>query len=180
VKTIFLLATGPSLTQERADYVRGQTVMAIKGAARFAPWADFLFFADWEFFRDNRPIVDTFAGRVLTISRKAHLRLRNKVELIEKGLPGKTVSSGHTAVDVAAGLGFKRIVLAAGFDCRLVDGQSHCHGDYKRPAQLYSDVHLPAWADYPARARKAGVEIVNATPGSAIGVFPVERLDRIM
>jgi hypothetical protein len=179
MKTIFLLAPGPSLTPEVVERVRGQTTMAIKHAARLAPWADFLFFADWEFFRDNRPIVDTFEGRVLTISRKAHLRLRHKVELIEKGLPGRTISSGHTAVDVAAGLGFKRVVLV-GYDCRIVAGQSHCHDQYRRPAHLYSDVHLPAWSGYQDRMRARSVEVINATLGSAIDVFPVAPLERVL
>lgn len=179
MKSIFLLAPGPSLTQEIADQVRGHTTMAIKVAARFAPWADFLFAADWEFFRDSRPLVDTFAGRVLTLSRSARLRLPGKVDLIETSIPGAPVSSGHSAVDVVIGLGFKRIVLV-GFDCRLVGGQSHCHADYKRPAQLYSDIHLPAWRDNAARARKAGAEVINATPGSAIDVWPQISLSRVI
>jgi hypothetical protein len=116
---------------------------------------------------------------VLTVSRRAHKQSSGKVELIEKGLPGRIVSSGHGAVDVAMGLGFKRLVLV-GFDCRVVDGRSHNHHEFNRPAVLFSDTFLPAWDPYPARARERSVEIINATPGSAIKVFKTAALAQVL
>jgi hypothetical protein len=179
-ETAFLLGGGASLTQQIADQVRKFRTIVINSTARLAPWASVLFFADFNWFRDHRPIIDLWPGKVITVSRQAHQALPGKVALVAPPtVQDKVLTAGHHAVDVAIALGAKRIVLL-GFDCRLVDARSHNHRDYRRPAKLYADTVLPMWAEYPERARQHGVEIVNATPGSAIDVFPFATLDRMM
>lgn len=79
-------------------------------------------------------------------------------------------NSGCGAIHLAAQLGAKRIVLL-GFDMRRVRGLGHYFGDHP-------DKPKPQTLDFPrwisaikllARALKArGIEVVNATPGSAL------------
>jgi hypothetical protein len=177
---VFLLGGGASLTQTIADKVRGRNTIAINSTARLAPWADVLFFADYDWFRDHRPIVDPWPGKVITTSRQAHKALPRKLQLIEPPIvQDKVLTAGHHAVDMAIAMGAARIILL-GFDCRIVNGRSHCHQDYYRPGELYADTVLPMWAEYLERARQRGVEIVNASPGSAINFFPIVPLDRII
>lgn len=180
-ETAFILGGGFTLTAEIAERVRGRKTIVLNSTSRLAPWASVLMFADWPWFREHRPIVDNWPGDVLTISRRAARVLPDKVQLVPPPITRTDkLSVGHHAVDVAMWLGVKRIVLL-GFDCRLVDGQSHNHQDYSNSHEvLYTTWLLPAWADYPERARKRRVEIVNATPGSAIAVFPQISLDRVL
>lgn len=178
----FILGGGPSLTAEIAERVRGRKTIVCNSTARLAPWADVLFFHDWPWFRDNRPIVDNWPGIVVTASARAR-RVRPRCELYFVGPPttqAKPPSSGHHAVDVAIAFGAVEIVLL-GFDCRVVDGRSHNHDDYANPkGKCYAENFLPAWAEYPARVAAAGATVLNATPGSAIDVFPLVSLDRVL
>jgi len=178
----FILGGGPSLTAEIAGQVRGHgKTIVLNTTARMAPWADALYFHDWPWFRGNRPIADTFAGLVITGSARAY-RMKTRYRKVWAQPPliqAKPLSSGHHAVDVAIGLGCKAIILL-GFDCRLVDGRSNNHDEYKNKGKVYSESFLPAWAEYPERARRAGVSIINCTPGSAIDAFPKVTLDEVL
>jgi len=180
-ETAFLLGGGASLTAEIAATVRGRKTIVMNSTARLAPWADVLLFVDWPWFRENRPIVDYWAGNVVTISRRAARVLPDKVQLLAPPITRTDkLSAGHHAVDIALWLGVSRIVLL-GYDCRLVDGRSHNHQDYSnRHEVLYTDWLLPAWEPYPARAAQRGAVVVNATPGSAIEVFPKSNLTGIL
>ena len=178
---VFILGGGSTLTAEIAETVRGRPTIALNSTVRLAPWAKVLFFMDWPWFREHRPLVDYFPGAVLTISRRAAKVLPDKIQLVAPPIvQPKLLSAGHHAVDVAIAMGARRIVLL-GFDCRIVNGRSHCHDDYgHQKGELYGDVFLPMWAEYPARAAAAGVEIINASPGSLIDVFPQISLDLIL
>lgn len=178
----FILGGGPTLTAEIADQVRGHgKTIVLNTTARMVPWADALYFHDYPWFRDNRPIADNFAGLVITGSKRAYkIKTRaHKVWAQPPTIQAKPLSSGHHAVDVAVALGCKVIVLL-GFDCRLVDGRSNNHDEYKNKGKVYSESFLPAWADYPARAAAAGATVLNATPGSAITVFPTVDLGELL
>lgn len=178
----FILGGGASLTAEIAESVRGHgKVMVINSTARLAPWADALYFHDYPWFRDHRPIVDNFAGKVFTSSRRAYsFKTRShKFWAQPPTIQSKPLSSGHYATDVVLALGCKVIVLL-GMDCRNIEGRSHNHNDYEDPKGLTHPIFLPMWDEYPARAAAWGATIINATPGSAIAVFPQISLDRVI
>jgi hypothetical protein len=180
-QTVILLGGGASLTAEIAERVRGRKTIVMNSTARLAPWADLLLFADWPWFREHRPIVDYWPGSVVTISRRAARVLPGKVQLLAPPITRTNkLSAGHHAVDIALWLGAVRIVLL-GYDCRLVDGRSHNHQDYSNLHDvLYTDWLLPAWQPYPARAAQHGTVVLNATPGSAIQVFPQVALEEVL
>lgn len=182
-ETCFILGGGASLTAEVAERVRGRKTIVINSTCTIAPWADVLFFHDFPWFRDHRALVENWPGIVITASKRASQYSTPRVLkywVRPPTIQAKPLSSGHHAVDVAIGLGCSTVVLL-GFDCRLVDGRSHNHTHYDhREGRLYADKFLPAWAEYPARAAARGVTVLNATPGSAIGVFPTVSLDAVL
>ena len=104
-ETVFCLASGPSLTQEVVDKVRGRgRVIAVNSSVYLAPWADVLFFTDSGWFehgRDpalcglhgddrwpRRDFVEAFPGLVVSMSRSAKRVLPDKVKRIKgRGQP---------------------------------------------------------------------------------------------
>lgn len=86
-------------------------------------------------------------------------------------------SSGHSAISLAIVMGAARVVLV-GYDMRVVAGREHFHSDYQggRDLTIYEKEFVPAFASWDEAARNTGVEILNATDGSAIKEFKFVRL----
>lgn len=201
-KTVFCVASGPSLTHEIADRLVGHHVLVVNSSWRFVPYADVLYFTDSSWYEQRRAIVAKFPGLVVSMSRTAKRELPDKVRRV-KGegdpafpiasfpRPGSPVirqgrSSGHTAVSLLVALGAARVPLIA-FDMRVVSGpdgqvREHCHGEYKGPRDLgiYASEFAPGFAGWNAAALAAGTEIVNCTPGSAVTEFPFADLDTVL
>ncbi len=189
-ETIFLLGGGPSLSLVQMDKLRGYKVIAINDAGYIAPWADALFFRDLKWFHLNRPMVDDWRGLVFTTnvkvkeeySRVRCLEMKHMNEFSFVSLRyGR--SSGHIALSLAITLGARRVILL-GYDCRVVDGKSHFHDNIgTETAQnrfLYENDFLPAWKGWGLGCAQIGVEVLNATPGSAIKEFEFRPLDEIL
>ncbi len=188
--TVFCLASGPSLTREVCDKVRGRgRAIVVNSSHSLAPWSDVLFFTDGSWYEPRRQIVAEWAGLVISMSRTAKCELPDKVHRVRgEFMPGfaprghaailQGRSSGHTAVSLAVSLGARRVVLL-GYDMRVVDGREHHHDEYDGPRDLdqYAAEFVPAFASWNRWARAIGIEIVNATAGSAITEFPFVDLD---
>lgn len=101
-----------------------------------------------------------------------------------KGSPGAGFSLDPSVINYGDNSGFQGLNLAilfgspyivlVGFDMRIVSGKSHFFGDH--PQGLFQR------KEYESFARKfvpapEGVEIVNATPGSALTCYPMTELD---
>jgi hypothetical protein len=67
--------------------------------------------------------------------------------------------------------GAKHIILL-GFDMRRVDGQKNWHDDHIEKRHNPFHRHLRSFPAIARDARNLGIEILNATPGSAIREFP--------
>ena len=80
-------------------------------------------------------------------------------------------SSGGSAVNVAYLLGAKRIILL-GFDMRFVDGKSNWwqYDQFPKTDKGYANFIRPFYK-IKEDAYKLGVEILNATPSSALDMF---------
>lgn len=179
---VFVLGSGPSLTREIADKLRQRKVLAVNSSIRLAPWADFLFFHDLKWWRDHRPLVETFPGVVITASERAERRSSGRRLILVRPplIQSRPLSSGHHAVDIALHLGAAVVVLL-GMDCKVDDdGRTHFDGcDHKHNPAIYARF-IEAWADYPARAARHGARIINCTEGSAIVCFPLSTLDNLL
>lgn len=194
-ETVFCLASGPSLTAEVCHRVRGLRSIAVNSSAVLAPLASVLFFTDSSWYEQRREFVENWAGLVISMSRTAKRELPDKVKRVQgqgdpQGMPsfvrGPGVvqqgrSSGHTAVSLAIALGASRVVLL-GYDMRFVEGREHFHGEYKGPRDVavYERDFVPGFAGWNEAAIAAGVDIVNATEGSALKEFRFMSLNEVL
>lgn len=193
----FILASGPSLTAEIAEKVRGRHVIAVNTSCMLAPWAEVLYFTDSGWFDQRRELVANWPGLVVSMSRAAKREMPDKVKRVKgAGDPSfrpeafpplgspyiqQGRSSGHTAVSLAIALGSTQPVLL-GFDMRVVDGREHHHSEYTGPRDLsiYAGEFVPGFDGWNAAALKSSVQILNATPGSAVTEFPFVELDDVL
>ncbi|MBN9007245.1 MAG: hypothetical protein J0H40_17745 [Rhizobiales bacterium] len=194
-ETIFCLASGPSLTAEICERIRGRCAIAVNSSAVLAPPDSVLFFTDSSWYEPRRELVKSWQGLVVSMSRTAKRELPDKVRRVRgegdpQALPsfsrGRDViqqgrSSGHTAVSLAIALGAACVVLL-GYDMRFVEGREHFHGEYKGPrdVSIYEREFRPGFAGWNAAARAAGVDVINATDGSALTEFRHVSLDEVL
>lgn len=194
-ETIFCLASGPSLTAEICQRVRGRRSIAINSSAVLAPWASVLFFTDSGWYEPRRQLVANWDGLVISMSQAAKREMPDKVKRVQgegdpQALPGfsrgphvihQGRSSGHTAVSLAIALGATRVVLL-GYDMRIVADREPCH-DEKGSAgdsEIYQREFVPGFAGWDEAARAVGVEVINATEGSALKQFRFASLNDIL
>lgn len=99
--------------------------------------------------------------------------------MAQAGVIGSGGNSGFQALNLALQFGARRIVLV-GFDLNLVGGV-HWHGRHAPRLNNPTAANLARWAerlDSQAAAIAAlGVEILNASPTSALQAFPKVRLE---
>lgn len=188
----------------------GVRCIAVNAAYLVAPWADVLFFADSHFWRwqvegaayptlgmsasDVRNRFSEFSGQKCTIQNsganvtddEVHM-LRNKTHPDHGyGLsanPRELVTgrnSGFQSLNLAVLAGVKRAILL-GFDGAPQQGRTHFHGGHPRPTP---DGAYPCYRKAMEAAKtalqKAGVEVLNASPGSAIASFPACSLEEAL
>lgn len=85
--TVFCLASGPSLTQEICDRIRGRRAIVVNSSCALAPWADVLYFTDSGWYEPRRELVRTWPGWVVSMSRQAARELNAPGEPAFRGLP---------------------------------------------------------------------------------------------
>lgn len=162
-------------------------VIAINDAVRLAPWADLLYFCDEQWYRWHETEVREFEGMKATLENFA---LRDEVPglacLAKRGEAGLCAepdglhtgsNSGFQAINLAVHLGARKIVLL-GYDMKAKAGQAHWFGDHPVPTvkTLWKDLFIPAFRTLADPLKRRGVEVVNATPDSALDVFPFSPL----
>jgi hypothetical protein len=192
-ETIACLATGPSLTAEDVDYVRGKArVIAINDAWRLAPWADCLYSSDRRWY-EHYAGVPSFKGQKYGIGSGQNKRnpfraypeiavLKNTgyvgLELDPGGLRNGR-NSGYGAIGLAVHLGAKRIILL-GYNMGLgLAGKVHFFGNH--PPQLNQNPSL-----YPNFRRvfetmvqplaDLGVRVINCTENTSLSAFQLGSL----
>ncbi|MPZ58445.1 MAG: hypothetical protein GEU91_18520 [Rhizobiales bacterium] len=180
-------ATGPSLTPGVADACHGHRVVAVNDAYRLLPFADVLYACDTKWW-DVHAGCSGFAGERWSCHGDAvHNDKRLAAEryglMLVRGRDAEGFSldpsrihygsnSGFQAINLAILFGAKRIVLV-GFDMR-VNGTRHFFGDH--PSPLLNSSDYVKWVPIFARAARMlppEIEIINATPGSALTCFPM-------
>jgi|AKVG01.1.fsa_nt_gi hypothetical protein len=185
-----ILGGGPSLTQAQVNYVRNKaTVIAVNDTYRLAPWADYLFYADWKWWKWwGDDVLKTFPGAILTLreNRQKHASFYYQPGPLE-GLSefpyistGK--NSGYMAINIAVQKGARRIILL-GIDMKAQGKKTHWFGDHRQPTSLfqaegkkmlhlYRDKMLPYFDTLREPLKEKGVEVINCSPDSDLEVFP--------
>ncbi len=184
-QVVTIVGNGPSLAAVSPEALRGHRHVAINSACRWAApiatAADFLYFADNSWNENHPALAEAWPGVVVTCNRYAAARLAQRARLLDvtalsiaaQGNPDHLhASSAHTAAVLAAAMGAARVVLL-GMDGRIVAGRSHWHDDYQSlDPSPYADRFIPGWLGVAAVVEAMGVEIVNATPNSAVVGIP--------
>lgn len=175
-RTVAVMASGPSMSQEVADKVRAARLpaIAVNNTYRLAPWADLLYAADEEWWNVNRHVPAEFPGFKVSVSSVAGV-----MRLCNTGPEGfdddrscvrTGKHSGYQAVHIAAHTGAKRIILC-GFDMK----GGHWHAEHERPLRTTDRDLYPIWAQrfdgLATELAKRGIEVVNTSMGSAITAF---------
>ena len=91
-------------------------------------------------------------------------------------------NGGYQAINLAVAFGAARILLL-GYDMRLGDdGRRHWHGNHPgglHKASRYEE-WVPRFASMLPDLERAGAEVLNCTPGSALACFPMASLDEAL
>lgn len=186
----------------------GCRVIAINDNYTICPWADALYFADvrwWEHHKD-KPFFRDFPGRKISIENGAGRFATDCTVLRNMSLSASTMgklsvdptgiytgqNSGYQAIGCAVLYGCKRIILL-GYDMKSrevpidepgktgVKARNHWFGEHPWPSDPASyRFFREEFARMAVTAKLSGIEILNATPGSALESFPMVTLDEAM
>lgn len=180
---VFVLGSGPSLTQADVDRVRNEHVICANSSVKYAPWADVLYACDLAWWKRNQDLWRDFKGIKATWSKPAadlfrltYIKGKNGQGLGRKCLHAGG-GSGYMAIGLAYLMGARKICLL-GFDSQHTGGKSHFHGDH--PGANPSPRELKLWAALYPRLyndlQSEGVELVNCTRRTALTIphLPLE------
>jgi hypothetical protein len=173
-ETVVCMASGPSLTQDQIEAVRGHKVIVTNSTFMAVPWADVCFAMDRRWWAHYlKKVQATFKGERWTAGIKV-----NGVQSAPGLVP--IFNSGAGAILLARYFGASRVVLLGYDGKRGENGEVHHHGDH--PSPLSIAFSLPKWPRQFERiaARVAGLDVVNCSPGTAISVFPTRPLHEVL
>lgn len=197
--TAFILAGGPSVLGQDIDRLKGRNVIAINRSWSRAPFAQFLFFNDaqwWHWY--GRDAVRGFPGRIVVTQSPAdkflvHERLLSLRRIPLPGDEPQGLSTDRSeafvrwtsltgAINLAVHLGAVRLVLLGADGKRGDDGRTHHHDPYPWDQRTgrWNDMH----GDLRVAARSLAalkVECVNASPESAwADLWPIIQFENLM
>lgn len=164
MKSWFVIATGPSVSQKIVDKLKPYRCVAVSNAHELAPWADAMCSTDKKWWQCNPKALE-FKGRRFSV--------RQEPGLYERIEAPTSTNSGLLGVRTAVHLGATRIFLV-GFDMQ----GSHYFG--RHPEPLYNttparfEIFKREFADW--QRKNKHVEVLNATPYSGLTCFQMVRV----
>lgn len=204
-ETVVIIGGGPSLTAEQVNACKGRArVIAINDALRLAPWCDVHYFCDdkWWRWHHGKAWYQAFSGLRITLENlhlaKDEPALKSVQNASRPDAPGKPtealceapigvmtgMNSGYQCINLAVHLGAKRILLL-GYDMQGVLVQrtvrTHWFGDH--PDRTSDTVYHSMREHFPKLLKPLaalGVEVINCTPGSALGCFTKATIDEAL
>lgn len=181
-RTAIVMASGPSMSSTVPTRNPEHRYIVTNTTFRLAPWADVVYGCDFLWWKTHAAEVRRECPDMACWTQDKASAERYGVNLVRnEALPGSSLTglrvngnSGAGAINLAVLFGARRIVLL-GFDMREGPaGEKHWHADHPSPCvqkQLFGE-----WQhkfESVAKDLKAlGVEVLNATPGSALKCFP--------
>lgn len=196
-----VIAGGPSLTVSQIDACRGKLwngskvrLIAVNDAYKLAPDADVLYFCDDKWWGWHSKHLGGWQGLIVRLDgghgnfNDARIKVMKNYEtkglsVLRDGLhTGR--NSGYQALNLAVHLGAKLIVLL-GFDmqAQMVNGMPKMHWFGDHPGGTSSTVFSQMLPNFPTLIeplKKAGVRVVNCTPGSALKCFPMTSIEEAL
>lgn len=194
------IASGPSLTEADCETVRRwrqedqqeeiRRVIVVNTSFKLAPWADYLYACDLEWWAQYHDEVRaSFQGELWTQSDRAEsIWGIHRVEGERRpGLctaPGKIHyggNSGYQAMNLAYHFGASQMTLL-GYDMQQTGGLSHWHGDH--PSGLNKSSPLSDWVkqfrSLAEDLKLRGVRVWNASRSTALDCFDRVSLDAVL
>ena len=168
-KTFICIASGPSLAASDCALVSdsGYPIIAVNSSWRAVPNCQHIYAADFAWWDHYHDTLKTDA-QLWTQSQRASLRFGVKLFRPEESGP---FNSGQRAIQLAAHLGAKRIILL-GYDCTVAKG-AHWHG--RHPATMHNPAprEVGRWhTDFSHLVDLLpGVEIINASRETTLTCF---------
>lgn len=173
--TVVCLGTGPSLTADDVNAVKGKAkVIAINNAHTLAPWAEVLYACDNKWWNWHKGVPE-FTGLKFSMDERARgvpgvQILRNSgadgLELEPSGL--KTGSnSGYQAIGLAVHFGAQRVLLL-GYD---MEGR-HFFGEHPDKSVPPFQICLEKFKTLVEPLRKLGVDVINCSRATKLDCFP--------
>ena len=180
----------PSAYSPYMKSIHNKHVIGINVSFLIGNWMDMVFFGDSGFFLGQQNNLANFPGIKVTChphaGKKDWVKYLARDNSHPRGISSNprmvswNSNSGSAAISLAAHTGAKRIILL-GFDMKLDDeSKQHWHDAYHRLASLTENTrnkalpfnhHLKGFPEIAKDAKKMGIEILNASPDSAIDVF---------
>lgn len=173
----FILASGPSMTQEDADKVKGNFTIAVNSTWKLAPWCDVLFAGDRRWWDAYGKEVDIPAVRICNSKTAAPV---HRAKLLKRSkVSSKGHNSGLLAIEWAAQKGFKRIYLL-GFDCSIKHGIHH-HGPHKDTPNP-NQTRCNNWKEQFERIKKyyPEAQVINCSRYTELKAFECAALEDVL
>jgi hypothetical protein len=182
----YIIGGGTSLLEQNLELLKDRNVIAINSSYVAVPWAQYVVFADMRWFLHHRKALMNFGGKIISCSTSA-TGPPQILTMIRKTTPGLATDT-HTlmvknttltaAMNLAVHLGVAKIVLL-GIDQKAgPDGKIHHHPPH--PWKPTADCWRRQQTDLPKAAEdltQMNIECVNASPGSALTLWPIVRLE---
>lgn len=167
MNTWAVLASGPSMSQQVADSVRGRcNVIAVSDVYKLAPWADIVCASDLAWWKANPQAKECGSERYCGIT----FDVPEGVQRFSGSLSGS--NSGLLGVKLAHHMGAQRIILL-GFDM----GGSHFFGPHVAPLKNTSPDRFEVFKKQFAAFQPRHIEIINCTEASRLECYPKRSLD---
>ena len=182
--TCYIIGGGPSLsdlTEEDFEIIKQKRTIATNNAYQLAPWSEFLYFMDHQWYKQHEVALASFKG--IKVSIATQLKDRRDIRFLKRGsttmlsLDSRILhngnNSGYAAMNLAFLLGVTTIILV-GFDMRVVDSQHNFHQQHTRKMKddIYTRTYIPHFGTIKEPLEKNGCRVFNATPQSNLKCFP--------
>lgn len=195
--TVAIFGGGPSLSLAQVLQCKeaGVRLVTINNSYTLAPFADMHYFCDGRWFKQHEEVMlKTCEGEIVTLDENIGRQYADRVRCVQnigfdRDKPEQTDippaphqirhghNGGYQVLQIVAKRGVKRIILL-GYDMRAIGNVSHWHGNHGfRIADLnvYANLMIPAIRTIAPHLEARGIQVINATPGSALDCF--EKMD---
>ena len=195
---VFVLGGGPSINETNLDPIKSYPVIGTNASVFLGDWVDIVFFVDDRFYNWHSEAIDNFPNRVIHCCSN----YKDKFEYLEKVPAPSQVAkadpivwnkkkiayftnnggnAGASAIALACKLGAKQIILL-GFDFKTKGGRHNYHDYHNHTPQknIYQQKFLIQFKRLAEETERLGIRIINATPDSALDVFPQESLEDLV
>lgn len=182
--TCWIVGGGPSLSRVDLTKIHRKRIIGCNSAFTLGDWVDVCWSVDGRFIDWNVERLAQFPG--LKLSCCDRLKVPPGIRLVARSRKLQGIETdpaqiswnkncGGSAINLAYHFGVKRIFLI-GFDMQVsADGMHNWHKFHKSAprSDVYVSRFIPAMEQIAKDAARLGLEIYNATPGSALTCFPL-------